>query len=103
MAVVDLYDGEAIGTSGDYQRFDEKYGIRYCHLIHPETADARCIARSSTVIAPSGWLSDVSSKPLYFGDIQSTERMGVQDWLRIDNQGEISMSPSMRRRLIWQV
>jgi len=37
LATLDLHDGEAIGTSGDYQRFFEVDGRRYCHLIDPRS------------------------------------------------------------------
>jgi thiamine biosynthesis lipoprotein len=35
LATLELHDGEAIGTSGDYQRFFELAGKRYSHLLDP--------------------------------------------------------------------
>jgi thiamine biosynthesis lipoprotein len=37
LATVELNDGEAIGTSGDYQRYFELDGKRYPHLLDPRT------------------------------------------------------------------
>ena len=37
LATLDLLDGEAIGTSGDYQRYFEVGGRRYSHLIDPRS------------------------------------------------------------------
>ncbi|MEJ1958715.1 MAG: FAD:protein FMN transferase [Nitrosomonadales bacterium] len=37
IATLELHDGEAIGTSGDYQRYFEFGGKRYCHLIDPRS------------------------------------------------------------------
>jgi thiamine biosynthesis lipoprotein len=37
LATLELRDGEAIGTSGDYQRYFELDGRRYSHLLDPRT------------------------------------------------------------------
>lgn len=50
LAALDLRDGEAIGTSGDYQRFFEIDGRRYCHLLDPRTGQPATTAQSVTVL-----------------------------------------------------
>ncbi|MCB0353664.1 MAG: FAD:protein FMN transferase [Bdellovibrionales bacterium] len=43
----------AIATSGDYQRYFEKDGKRYCHLLNPKTGWPVQGFRAVTVLAPS--------------------------------------------------
>ena len=45
LATLELEDGEAIGTSGDYQRFFEVDGRRYPHLLDPRTGIPPAIPR----------------------------------------------------------
>ena len=52
LATLDLHDGEAIGTSGDYQRYFELDGKRYCHLIDPRTGHPAHGMQSVTVLIP---------------------------------------------------
>ena len=109
IASVVLHDGEAIGTSGDYQRFFEVGGKRYCHIIDPRDGWPAQGVRSVTVLIPpgpqAGVLSDVDSKPLFIagvpGWLAAAARMGVQQAMLIDAQGKVYLTPAMRRRVQW--
>jgi thiamine biosynthesis lipoprotein len=69
LATVELADGEAIGTSGDYQRYFEIDGKRYPHLLDPRIGYPANHTQSVTILIPAGnragTLSDASSKPIY--------------------------------------
>ncbi len=106
LATLKLLDGEAIGTSGDYQRFFEIDGKRYCHLLDPRSGEPVMHTQALTVlISPrpaSGTLSDMASKPLFIAGESWPEmagRLEVDQILRIDAQGNIEVSPRMRARL----
>lgn len=45
--------GGALATSGDYERFFELDGRRYCHILHPKTGQPVEYWRSVSVLAPS--------------------------------------------------
>ena len=55
----------AIATSGDYQRFYVVDGVRWHHLIDPDTLYPASFMRSVTVTAPDAALSDVLSTALF--------------------------------------
>ncbi|MDP2787791.1 MAG: FAD:protein FMN transferase [Pseudomonadota bacterium] len=109
LATLELHDGEAIGTSGDYQRFFEVDGQRYCHLIDPRTGWPAKQTQAVTVIARgahAGTLSDVASKPLFIGGPSEWRRlagkMGIVEALFIAADGNIETTPEMAKRLIWE-
>lgn len=103
---LDLNDGEAIGTSGDYQRYFELDGRRYCHIIDPRTGYPANGAQSLTVLAApgprAGVLSDAASKPGFIADIREWEaplkQLGIIAAIRVDESGKIAMSEAMARR-----
>lgn len=111
MASVALADGEAIGTSGDYQRFFEQDGQRYSHLIDPRTGEPARRVAAATVIAPpsarAGTLSDVAGKPLFIGGPASAllfgKRFGLNDMMLVDNEGRAFLSASMQKRINWLI
>jgi thiamine biosynthesis lipoprotein len=109
LATLDLHDGEAIGTSGDYQRFFELEGRRYCHLIDPRSGRPVQGVQAVTVIArgaQAGVASDVASKPLFIagptGWRAMAGRLGVTEALLIDADGRAELTEAMARRLSWQ-
>jgi thiamine biosynthesis lipoprotein len=106
LATLLLHDGEAVGTSGDYQRFFELDGQRYCHLLDPRSGEpARHTQALTVLIAPqerAGTLSDMATKPLFIAGARWPElagRLGLDQVLRVDAAGEIAVSPKMRERL----
>lgn len=106
LATLPLHDGEAIGTSGDYQRFFEFKGKRYCHLIDPRVGRPADQTQSLTVLitpqADAGTLSDVASKPPFIDGAHWRERLlpfGVTHALRVDAQGKVEVTRALARRL----
>ena len=107
LATVTLDDGEAIGTSGDYQRFFEFGGERYPHLLDPRSGYPAAHTQAVTVLIPagprSGTLSDASSKPVFIagaaGWREMARQMDVGLVLRIDRDGRIFVTEALSRRL----
>lgn len=106
LATLDLHDGEAIGTSGDYQRYFEAAGQRYSHLIDPRTGRPATGMQSVTVLVAgkqAGTRSDALSKPLFIEGTgrlaEQAVRLGIADYLAVDGAGQIHVSPAMKSRL----
>ena len=106
LATLDLHDGEALGTSGDYQRFFEVDGKRYSHLIDPRTGYPATGMQSVTVLvggAHAGTRSDAVSKPLFIGGAahlaDNAARMGVTGYLAVDAAGRKTLSPAFAARV----
>jgi thiamine biosynthesis lipoprotein len=111
IAELDLHDGEAIGTSGDYQRYfvleDEPGGRRYCHIVDPRTGYPAQGVQAVTVVVPkgpaAGIRSDVASKPIFIAGLagwrQAAEKMGINDALLIDAGGKITVTKALAKRL----
>jgi FAD:protein FMN transferase len=106
LATLDLRDGDAIGTSGDYQRFFEIAGKRYCHLIDPRTGWPVQGVQAVTIITHgprAGVLSDADSKPLFLsgapGWRAAARTMGVEEALLVDGEGRVHLTAAMQKKL----
>jgi thiamine biosynthesis lipoprotein len=110
LATMPLYDGEAVGTSGDYQRYFELDGVRYTHLLDPRTSEpARGSQALTVLVSPrprAGVLSDVASKPAYLagdGWREQTRRFAIDHALWVAADGRIEVTRALRARLAFPV
>lgn len=106
LATLPLYDGEAIGTSGDYQRFFEIDGERYSHLLDPRTGYPAEGTQALTVLVTprerAGTWSDAASKsPFIAGDdwLRYLRAYDIEHGLRVADDGRIEVTREMRARL----
>jgi thiamine biosynthesis lipoprotein len=106
LAIMELHDGEAIGTSGDYQRYFELDGKRYCHLIDPRSGYPVQGVQAVTILTRgehAGLSSDSASKPLFVAGTQgwrdAARKMQLAEALLIDAQGVVHLTAAMQKRL----
>lgn len=107
LGTIELADGEAIGTSGDYRRYYVVDGKRYAHIIDPRSGYPATGVRSVTVVVSprpgAGALSDAASKPLFIagasGWREAAEKLGITQALLVDDEGRLHVTPELAQRL----
>ena len=106
LASLELRDGEAIGTSGDYQRYFMLGDVRYCHLINPNTGYPVQAVQAVTVLTSgprAGVLSDADSKPLFVAGAKgwrnAAQMMDLDSAMLVDEQGKVHVTAEMQKRL----
>jgi thiamine biosynthesis lipoprotein len=106
LATLELRDGEAIGTSGDYQRYFMLGGTRYCHLIDPRSGHPAQGVQAATVLtrgARAGILSDATSKPLFIAGTNGWRaaalQMNLPEAMLVDGMGNIHLTAGLQKRL----
>ena len=109
IATLDLDDGWAIGTSGDYQRYFMLKGKRYCHIIDPRNGYPVQHTQAVTVLIPpqknAGVLSDVASKPIFIAAEtdkgKAAASLGITHFLVIDAKSNVLITQAMADKLRW--
>lgn len=106
LAMLALHDGEAIGTSGDYQRYFMLNGTRYCHLIDPRSGYPTQGVQAVTILtrgSRAGVLSDAASKPLFISGVAgwraAAREMNLTEAMLVDAQGEVHLTEALQKRL----
>jgi thiamine biosynthesis lipoprotein len=106
LASLELRDGEAIGTSGDYQRYFMVGDVRYCHLINPHTGYPMQAVQAVTILTHgprAGVLSDAASKPLFMSGVKgwrnAAKLMDLDSAMLVDEQGRVHVTADLQKRL----
>jgi len=103
-ATVALMD-EAISTSGDYERFFIKDGVRYHHILDPKTGRPAAGVRSVTVIAKEGVMADGFSTGIFVmgpeKGMRLLKKLGFEGVI-VDGEGKIHMTEGLKERLQFQ-
>lgn len=104
LAGLDARDGQAVFSSGDYERFRETAdGERQGHVLDPRTGQPAAGAAHATVVAPDGTLADAAATALLVAGVnnwaETARAMGVDDVLIADGAGTIYVSQSLHERL----
>jgi len=101
LALLDSTD-EAVSTSGDYERFFFQDGIRYHHILDPQTLQPARLCQSVTVIAPdAAWADALATGLFVMGPVKGMvliERLGFGAVI-VDAQGGVSISSRLRNRV----
>ncbi|MDH3947449.1 MAG: FAD:protein FMN transferase [Gammaproteobacteria bacterium] len=107
LAAVELADGEAIYTSGNYERYREHEGVSYSHIIDPRTGMPVHHVASVTVIDRVGARADAAATALSVAGPKDWYRvarqMGLKYVMLVDEQGRVHMNPAMAERVRFEV
>lgn len=91
----------AISTSGDYERFFEKDGVRYHHILDPGTGSSPHALRSVTIIGTSATRTDALSTSVFVmgtrKGLDLINRLPDTEAILIDNEGKLHYSDGLAR------
>ncbi|PVV26934.1 MAG: hypothetical protein B6D74_00305 [gamma proteobacterium symbiont of Ctena orbiculata] len=85
-----------MSTSGDYERFFERDGVRYHHIISPKTGRSADTLQSVTIIGPNATRTDALSTSVFVLGVEKgmalINRLEDVDGVIIDGDGEMITS-----------
>lgn len=102
LATLDM-ENEAISTAGDYERYFERDGVRYHHILDPATLEPARQCQSVTVIASEGTLADGLDTGLFVmgpeRGMALVERLDGVEAVIVDRDGRVLVSSGLKDRL----
>lgn len=103
LAALTVEDGEAVFTSGDYERDFTDGDRRYHHVLDPRTGRPAAGVRSVTVIHPDPTLADAAATALFVAGPddwpRTARRLGITLASLIDDRGNLHMTVDMAERM----
>jgi thiamine biosynthesis lipoprotein len=95
---------QAFNTSGDYERFVIKDGVRYHHILDARTGFPARACRSVTILAPDAFLADTLDTAVFAAGPDLGLKMlkglpGVEAVL-VDAQNRVHVTPGLKDKLV---
>ncbi len=102
LAFIDLED-EAISTAGDYERFFERDGVRYHHILDPKTLQPARSCQAVTVVARDGiWADGLDTGIFVMGPergMELVEQLPDIEAIIVDANGRLLVSSGLKQRI----
>ncbi len=102
LATIEL-ENEAVSTAGDYQRYFEHDGVRYHHILNPNTLQPARSTQSVTVIASQGVMADGLDTGIFVmgpkKGLALIERLPEVEGVIVDAEGKVTVSSGLKGRL----
>ena len=102
-AALDLKDA-TFSTSGDYERFFMKDGVRYHHIIDLRVGEPARLSRSVTLVTDRAVIADALAKGVFIlgpdAGMALIERTAGVQGVIVSATNEVSISSGLRHRLI---
>ena len=99
-------ENEAVSTAGDYQRFFMKEGVRYHHILDPQTLKPSSRSQSVTVVAKEGvWADGLDTGIFVMGPKEGLallERLPDVEGVIVGEDGRVWVSSGLQPRLMWE-
>ncbi|HXF07757.1 MAG TPA: FAD:protein FMN transferase [Candidatus Acidoferrales bacterium] len=103
MATLDLAAGEAVSTSGDYERMFDHEGTRYHHILDPRTGYPVAGLHAVTVVHADAAMADAASTALFVAGPEQWRQvaaaLGIERALVVQADGTVAMTPAMVERV----
>lgn len=93
----------AVVTSGNYKKFIEIDGVRYCHIINPKTGWPVQMLSSVTVIAPDAEIADAMATTVFVLGVEDgiglIDRLNGIECIVVEEDGDIHFSQNLKDSL----
>ena len=103
LASVEVKDNESVFTSGDYERFYIYQGKRFHHILDPNTGYPTQDAQSVTVLHQDAGVADAAATALFVAGRKNWQKiaknMGIRYAMLVDADGDIHLTPAMKKRI----
>ena len=92
---------EAISTSGDYERYFERDGVRHHHIINPRTGRSAEGVQSASIMGPNGVWTDALSTSVFVLGVERglalIDSLEGYEAVVVDGAGQLHFSQGLRQ------